>query len=227
MCSARLIVEDDSIKKDRRVQRLRLDPPLPARLGGAGAKLVDISLYGAGVEHHVALNTGSAVKLVIEGSPPLEVKGTVTRCEIGLQRGVTVYRSGIAFRHSKQTLPPQLKELMARELYKAIALWKANARGTLPETLESMPIFRSDDDFVSSHRPRKRATSFVWYRFVGGAWNVSVTFDPNQPLDGFAVSADDDQSEMEQLRTTYEIADEAGRELIRLLAHLSIIETRS
>src|SRR5687767_249869 len=99
MCTAAPIEENALIKKNRRVQRLRLDPPLPARLGSAGAKLIDISLYGAGVEHLIPLNAGSAVKLVIDGSPQLELRGTVTRCEMGLQRGVTVYRSGIAFRH--------------------------------------------------------------------------------------------------------------------------------
>lgn len=185
--------------------------------------MLDLSLFGACVQHIVPVNSGTSLSLIIEVDPPLVLKATVTRCEMHLERGATVYRSGLSFNHLKGIAPPKLKAVLVREIYRAIEVWKANARGVRPESLEMMPVFRSDEA-MTSVRPRKRVTNFVWYRFVDGNWLVSVTFDPNQPLDGFAVPADDDQSEMIKLQETYESTDEAGRQLIRLLAHLSIAE---
>ena len=211
----------NSIKKNRRVQRLRLDPPLPARIGSSPAKLIDLSVFGAGVEHFLPVHAGSRLHLFVESDPPLELDAVVTRCTMHLESGSSVYRSGLSFRHSKAHTPSALKELLTRELTKAIDVWKANARGVLPETIEDMPVFRTDDVLVASQH-RKRATSFVWYRLVKGEWQMSVTLDPNQPLDGFSVSADDDQTEMELLKQTYEETDDAGRDLIRLFANLSI-----
>jgi hypothetical protein len=211
-----------TINRNRRVQRLRLDPPLDARLGTLPAKLVDLSIYGAGIEHLVPLNAGAPVQLRIEGMP-IAIEGNITRCSMRLERGSTIYRCGISFKHTKEHVPAALKELMTRELYKAIAQWKANARGVLPDALDRMPIFNANDRLVAqSSDAHKAPTSFIWYRLVHGTWETSVTLDPNQPIDGFAVSADDDQTQMALLRETYEKSDEAGRQLIRLLAHLSI-----
>jgi hypothetical protein len=138
-----------------------------------------------------------------------------------LDRGSRIYHCGISFKHDKQTVPPALKEFLTRELYKAIELWKANAKGALPPDLEHMPIFNAGEELGTKRR--NRATSFVWYRLTpDDGWQMAVTLDPNQPVDGFAVSADDDQTQMTLLKDAYVKSDEAGRQLIRLLAHLSI-----
>lgn len=164
------------------------------------------------------VEAGATISLRIEGLPiPLE--GVITRCTMRLERGSSVYRSGISFKHSKQYVPAALKDLLSRELHKAIELWKANARGALPADVEQMPLF-SGESGMRSHRRRPR--SFIWYRLSRDGWQKSVTLDPNQPLDGFAVSADDDQRQMSLLQETYEKSDESGRQLIRLLAHLAI-----
>lgn len=185
------------------------------------AKVLDLSLYGAGLEHVIPVQAKSRVTFTIDGVDDLRLEGVVTRCVMRLERGMQLYRTGLSFSFSRSSVPQRLKELLAQELTKAIDVWKANARGVLPESIERMPLFRTGDLLVSTAAPAK-AQSYVWYRLVNGAWQMSFALDPNQPLDGFAVSADDDQTQMKLLCESYERSDEAGRELIRLLAHLSI-----
>ena len=68
---------------------------------------------------------------------------------------------------------------------------------------------------------RGRATGRIIYRFNGKTWTRARTDSAAQPADGFTVAAYEDEEELEVLCRAYEAADEAGRQMIRVIAELS------
>ena len=62
------------------------------------------------------------------------------------------------------------------------------------------------------------------YLFKGDAWWRVPTNSPSQPPNGFTVGGHEDDEELESLCRAYEIADEEGRRLIRLVAELSVLQ---
>ena len=68
-----------------------------------------------------------------------------------------------------------------------------------------------------------RVHGLVRYRLrPDGTWVRSMTSDPQQPPDGFTVAAYEYESDLEALCLAYEVADEEGRALIRLVSELSV-----
>ena len=66
---------------------------------------------------------------------------------------------------------------------------------------------------------------YVTYRFVWNEWQKAESKNPQQPLDGFTVSAKEDPMQVDMLCKTYETSDFAGRKMIRQLAEMSITDT--
>jgi hypothetical protein len=71
---------------------------------------------------------------------------------------------------------------------------------------------------------RKRMAGFVVFRWVDGRWERRTVQTPEQPSDGFTLSALEDEDQMRLLCLAYEEADEAGRKLLRDFAALSVQE---
>ena len=88
--------------RTRRVQRVVLAQPLVARLGGARVALVDISVLGARVEHHVPLAAGAFTRLTFHWEDheiAIEcriVRSRLERFSAGTD-GLTVYHAGLEF----------------------------------------------------------------------------------------------------------------------------------
>ncbi|MDX1583027.1 MAG: hypothetical protein R3338_05430, partial [Thermoanaerobaculia bacterium] len=57
-----------------------------------------------------------------------------------------------------------------------------------------------------------------------GRWTKQQVAEPSQPKNGFTVSVEEDKSEIDLLRKTYEIATPEQRNLIRLFARLALDE---
>ena len=55
-----------------------------------------------------------------------------------------------------------------------------------------------------------------------GRWIRNLTSDRKQPPDGFTVAAYEYESDLEALCLAYEVADEEGRAMIRLVSELSV-----
>jgi hypothetical protein len=227
--------------KRRRVHRIRLSPPVLGRLGGASVVLVDVSLDGAKIEHSEPLKIGAAGTLSFdweEGKIALRAK--VTRCK--LERfagsggeGLTVYHSGLLFTDPDEERD-DLKAWISRHISRALEEQKANARGQLPVSVDHMPIFR---DHTLAATPREAATaigsrdqrpaariaresSYICCRLDRNSWKKTRTRSPQQPENGFTVSASEDLEQVEKLCETYRNGDGPAREFIRTLARLSI-----
>lgn len=73
--------------KQRRVQRLRLEHPLAARIGGQSARILNISLYGALVEHPLALRPLSRQELILQTASAIRLQCEIRRCNVARLAG--------------------------------------------------------------------------------------------------------------------------------------------
>lgn len=224
------------------MQRVHLPQPLIARLGSARVVLVDVSVLGARVEHHVPLTTGAISTLAFEwDGQTIEVdcriiRSRLERFSVGSD-GLTVYHSGVEFTEVAAGTRQQIKGMIALFISRALEEQKLNARGEMPQhDVTKMPIFRfggqltantKDKEGVESLLPTSRMTretGYVCYRLENSQWRPRRTHDPGQPPEGFTISALEDSAQIEMLCSAYEKSDHEGRRLIQLFAQLSIVE---
>ena len=228
--------------RTRRVQRIRLAQPIVGRLGSTQVVLVDLSVLGARVEHHLPLAAGAFSKLTFQWDDrPLTLECRIVRSRLERfqagANGLTVYHSGLEFDRLPAATTAELKRIIGSFITRALEEQKLNARGVLPQhDVERMPIFRfggqlsanaKEKDFGSMLLPTSRVakeTGYVCYAFDDRNWRRKRTHDPGQPPNGFTISADEDHTQAELLCDAYMRSDSDGRRLIQLFAQLSIVE---
>lgn len=227
--------------RTRRVQRVHLAQPLIARLGSAHVVLVDISVVGARVEHHVPLIAGAYSHLSFQWDEhPITVDCRIVRSR--LERfsagadGMTVYHSGLEFEGLTPDTSARIKEMIGSFIMRALEEQKLNARGMLPEhDVSRMPIFRYGGQLTANDKqmagsallPTSRVvkeTGYICYSFENNSWRRKRTHDPGQPMEGFTISANEDHEQVELLCEAYRRCDRDGRRLIQLCAQLSVME---
>lgn len=229
--------------RTRRVQRVHLAQPLVARLGSAQVVLVDLSVLGARVEHHVPLLAGGLSRLAFsfEGQDMLLecriVRSRLERFSVGSD-GLTVYHSGLEFQHADEEMRMHLKSMIGRFIAAALEEQKLNARGVLPQhSVDRMPIFRFGGQLTANAKDKEMAgtavmptvriakeTGYICYALENNSWRRKRTHDPGQPMEGFTISATEDHTQAEMLCDAYLRADRDGRRLIQLCAQLSIMD---
>jgi hypothetical protein len=67
-----------------------------------------------------------------------------------------------------------------------------------------------------------KGTDFLRCELVDGTWRRTTTGRPEQPANGFTISAEEERDQVEMLCQTFETADAAGRKLIQTMAEMSI-----
>ncbi|HVT03522.1 MAG TPA: PilZ domain-containing protein [Thermoanaerobaculia bacterium] len=101
----------------RRIQRIILNAPIPAFLGGLAVTLVDISTVGARIEHEFPLTGGRRFCLEFRlGDRKVAVQSEVVRCR--LQRSAVgkegfVYNSGLRFADPAEPARAIVRQLVA------------------------------------------------------------------------------------------------------------------
>src|SRR5205809_314982 len=63
------------------------------------------------------------------------------------------------------------------------------------------------------------------FELLNGSWRRTATTRPEQPANGFTISATEDREHIEMLCHTFANSDEPGRRLIKLMAELSISQS--
>src|SRR5437016_2229940 len=149
--------------RTRRVQRVHLAQPLIARLGTVDVVLVDISVLGVRIEHHMPLSAGGRSRLSFRWDD----EEIVTECRIVRSRlerfsvgedGLTVYHSGLEFENIPDQMKVKIKTMIERFISRALEEQRLNARGVLPEhNLEKMPIFRYGGQLTANSKDVKEA----------------------------------------------------------------------
>lgn len=223
--------------------RVHLPHPLLAKLGSAQVVLVDISILGARIEHHVPLIAGAHTRL----SFTCEARQVAVDCRIVRSRierfstgadGLTVYHSGLEFDDIDARTKETLKTMIGRFISRALEEQKLNARGVMPEhDADRMPIFRFGGQLTANAKDKRidavpilpaarvaKESGYICYHLENKCWRQKRTQDPGQPMEGFTISAAEDHAQVELLREAYEKSDLDGRKMIQLCAQLSIVE---
>ena len=210
------------LQHDRRVfQRLKLAKPILAMMDGANALILDIGMAGAYLEHYGVTEPGKTFKLTFRWQgEDVEfacevVRTTVVRQPAGDGKS-QMSHTGVHFTKAIGESAARLQDLITTFVGRILAAQRANAAGEADDAqsgviLESLGAAR-----------RKRSRGYVSYRLRDSRWWRVPTDSPVQPDDGFTVADWEDEAELETLCRTYESSDDEGRQLIRLVAELSV-----
>ncbi len=202
------------VEERRKYQRVTLVRPLVARIGSARAFLIDASLSGIRIAHQGNIPAeGSMCGIVFEWEAiPVALECRITRNTLQKlarsAREKSVYHAGMEIVGGGEAAMKTLREMIAGLVARALDEQKANARG-IPAI--AALTFQTG-----------KGTEFLRYELINGAWRHSETKRPEQPMNGFTISADEGQEHIAMLCETFATADAGGRKLIKLMAELSI-----
>ena len=197
----------------RQFERIHFEHPIPGRLEEQPVRVVDLAIGGARVESGSNAKPGLTQELHIDwDGRSIRLNCVVTRCKLksvasGSQDGST-YDVGLRIVESRGDSDQIMRELIAEYVMRSLAEQKANWEG-IPPVGPYVHLEGKTDHYRRCE-------------LVDGQWRVMETRRPEQPLGGFTVSADVPPHHIDLLRKTYEMTDDEGRRLLRILAELSI-----
>lgn len=224
----------------RRAERVRLANPIIARLGTTGVVLIDISAYGARIEHYTRFDRGAERYLRIQWGPETgSLRCQIVSCRVHRfapgDDGLTVYQSGLLFSEEEGSRE-LVKKLISAHLAGTLVEQVANARGFQPPNVAEMPIFRggvlatedakvqsrTDDRHLLPGNDLVHNVGYICFSLVKGRWLRKWTLDPEQPKEGFTVSANEPMHQIDLLVDQYISSNVDQRRFIRTLASLSV-----
>ena len=176
--------------------------------------ILDISLNGVRIAHQGTLPApGRECVLSFEWEGhPIELRCEVTRNVLErLAKNPaekSVYHAGLNIVHADARSRTELRKMIGALVARALDEQKANARGVPAEAAQ---CFQTG-----------KGTEFLRFELINGAWRRTATTRPDQPVHGFTISAEEDREHVAMLCHTFENADEPGRNLIKMMAELSI-----
>ena len=184
------------------------------RIGTSRVYIVDASLNGLRIAHQGTLPPiGQECVLTFEWEEhPIELQCRVTRSTLHKlakdKNDKSIYHAGLSIEESRGDSFNALRRMVSDVVARALDEQKANARGIPAQAAQ---IFQTG-----------KGSEFLRFEMVNGAWRRTTTTRPDQPANGFTISAEEDREHVEMLCQTFESADSEGRRLIRLMAELSI-----
>lgn len=200
---------------NRKAQRVYLSTPIKGLLSAMPVAVIEIGLGGAGLEHAGTVMVGERHVLTIESRHPIRIQAVVRHSQLQQLGGgslPSLFRTGVEFLTVNDEQELLIDSILIDEAKEKIAEWEANLTGTRRHV---RPAF--------APLPR-RPHAYAWHRFVKGEWTITITRDPNQPIDGFAVCDDEPPETAKLLRQTYERYDDDDRYMLRMMAQLAIAE---
>jgi len=197
------------VKEERReYQRLNLTRPADGWLGDFSIRLVDVSAAGALIETDEDIETGARALLRFWWrDEEIEVTADVIRTDDD--------RVGLRFVEDS----PQLRRLIAESATELLRAQEANATGDRERN-----VFGDATLTAASSRPTR--TFVTWMLSGDGAWSHHASLVADQPTNGFTISSAETPEQVAVLCSTYESGDDEARRLIRMLAELSVAESR-
>ncbi|MEA2339406.1 MAG: hypothetical protein QOE82_3413 [Thermoanaerobaculia bacterium] len=207
------------LSNDRRIfQRLRLTRPILGTLDDHNALILDLGIAGAFVEHYGVTTPKTRCRLQFRWqSDDIEIICVVARTTVVRRAGENALsHTGLRFVDAIGKSEDRLHDLMATFVGNMLAAQKSNANGIHDEVSHLTLV-----DIGGARRARVHG--LIRYRLrQDGTWVRAATSDRKQREDGFTVAAYEYESDLEALCLAYEVADEEGRRLIRLVSELSV-----
>jgi len=201
----------------RKVSRVSLSRPLPGRVGTARVYLVDASVEGIRIAHQGVIPgvgqscrasfdwEGHAIELDCE-----VIHNSLFRLAKSAEEK-SVYHAGLRIANAIGDSRAVMRQLVADCVARALDEQKANARGIPAAAVQAFQT--------------GKGTDFIRCELVDGTWRRTTTTRPDQPANGFTISAEEERDQVELLCQTFERADAAGRKLIQTMAQMSISKT--
>ena len=197
----------------REFERVHFEHPIPARLSGQPVALLDLAIGGGRLLGTMRVPPASNHDLEINwDGETIRLKCSVTRCVIQAfavkKEEKSTYEIGVRIVETVGDADRKLHHMIAEFVLKAIEEQRANWNGVPP----TGPYVH-----IEGKGGRYRRC-----QYFNGDWQISETTQPEQPLNGFTVSADVSPRYLKMLCQTWEKADNEGKRLTRILAELSI-----
>jgi len=193
---------------------VKLPQPLAGRVGTARVFLVDASVEGLRIAHQgtlPAVGQPCRIELAWEGHA-IDLQCVVvhnTLFRLAKKEGEkSVYHAGVRIAEASAESRTALRRLVSDCVARALDEQKANARGIPATAAQSFQTGKGND--------------YIRCELIDGAWRRTSTNRPEQPQNGFTISAEEERDQVEMLCQTFETADAAGRKLIQTMAEMSI-----
>lgn len=193
---------------------MKLTRPLQGRSGSSRVYLVDASIEGIRIAHQglvTAVGQTLRVEFTWQGQlidlECMVVHNSLFRLA-KTREEKSVYQAGLRITEAMGDSRGALRQLVADCVARALDEQKANARGVPAEAAQTFQT--------------GKGTEFVRCELIEGSWRRTSTTLPDQPANGFTVSAEEDRAQVEMLCQTFESSDESGRKLIQTMAEMSI-----
>lgn len=187
--------------------------PLSARFGEKRVKVLEVSVVGFLLAHEGPLQLPVTRRLILDWQGmSIDLGCTIVRSmlwRMSKKMGEpSIYHSGLRIIESSRESFEALRELIGDRILRALEEQKANARGIPPLT-------------AYMYQPAK-GDLLRRCEYIDGVWRKTETIHPDQPPNGFTVSAEVDPHHLEILCRTWEVTTPEGRRLTQMLAELSI-----
>ena len=190
------------------VQRIR------GAVGNVIVYILDVSLAGVKVAHQDPLpEVGKTAKLVFEWegrrfTGTCEVRRTKVEKAPKTKYDKPLYHSGLLITSKDAMSDKVIKDIIQACYERAEDEQRANAEGIPAIAAQSFQTGKGDNFIRCELRPT--------------GWVKTDTKDPQQPMNGFTVSANETPQKVAMLCRTWEIGDAEARRLIKTFAALSI-----
>lgn len=188
----------------RGYQRLNLVRPIDGWFGDYAVRLIDVSARGALVESDETLPAGARALLRFYWrGEELELLAETARLD-DPQIGITFVDDS-----------PDLRRILAASATELLRAQEANAGGQRERN-----VIEGDATLTAASTLHR--SGYITWILSDGQWIRRHSLLPDQPPDGFTISASESEEQVEMLRTTYEHGDDEARRLTRLLAEISV-----
>ena len=193
------------IEERREFQRLNLTKPLEGWFGDFSVLVVEISASGAKLVHDepIAMGSRGLLRFTWRGRE-LEILSQVTRSEGA--------RSGVHFLQFSD----DLRALVTESANEVLRAQQANAEGDRQRNVVG------DETLTAASAGARAQSGFLQYHLTVKGWKCHRALLPDQPDDGFTVSANESQEQIDLLCRTYEGGDSEAKRMTRMIAQLSV-----
>ncbi len=190
-------------------QRLYLTKPLKGKFGRYAVKLIDVSAIGALIEESEKIAIGTKARLKFKWrDQPVEIMAEAVRNIEG--------HAGLSFLEESELI----RRLISESATEMLRAQQANMEGKREENVVG-------EDTLTAASAGLRGRGYMMYKFADGTWSKRQALIPDQPEEGFTVSAAEPEEQVALLRDAYERGDDEARRMTRLLAELSVATVRS
>jgi PilZ domain-containing protein len=186
-------------------QRLYLTKPLKGRFGNRSVSLIDVSAAGALIADGDEIPIGERKNLRFTWrKKKVMIKAETVRTEEG--------RAGLRFLEDNKIL----RGLIAKSATEMLKAQQANMDGKREENIVG------DETLTAASAGLLRGKGYMVYNLEQGVWTKRRAIIPEQPPNGFTVSAGEPEDQVALLCDAYQRGDEEARRMTRLLAELSV-----